>query len=108
MQARLLLPFFAGCLCIGFGGPAAAAQGTVIWKNQECGFFILQTARGYTLLEWIAGAAPHDGDIIEGDIEAKGAQEFHNRTADLPVTAHIAARSSRRSEAEKGIPPRCH
>lgn len=108
MHARLQLPLLAVGLCIGFGGPAEAAQGTVIWKNQECGYFILQTARGYGLLEWMAGAAPHDGDVIEGDIEVKGAQEFHNRTADLPVTAYVAARSPRRSEVEKSIPARCH
>jgi hypothetical protein len=85
-----------------------AAQGTVIWKNQDCAYFILQTARGYSLLEWMAGASPRDGDVIEGPMDGKGTVEFHNRTADLPVTALVAARSQRRSDVEKSIPARCY
>ncbi len=107
MLARLL-PVLAGCLCIGFAGGAAAAQGTVIWKNQDCGFFILQTSKSYGLFEWMAGGALRDGDVIEGEINAKGTLQLYNRTADLPLTAFSAARSPKRSEVEKDIPSRCH
>lgn len=106
MRARLL-PLLTGCLCMGLAGTVAAAQGTVIWKNKDCAYFVLQTARGYSLFEWMAGAAPNDGDVIEGDMETKGVLKFHNHTADLPVTAYITARSQRRSEVEKSIPQKC-
>jgi hypothetical protein len=107
MQARVWA-FLAGCLCIGLVEPAAAARGTVIWKHQNCAFFILQTARDYALLEWLAGALPQVGDDIDGDFRGKGTLEFHNRTADLPLTALVAARSQRRADVEKSIPPRCN
>lgn len=106
MQAKLL-PYLAGYLCMVLAHPAEAAQGTVIWKNKDCAYFILQTARGYRLFEWMAGAVPNDGDVIEGDMETKGVLHFHNRTADLPVTAFITAGSKRRSEVEISIPQRC-
>jgi hypothetical protein len=106
MRARLL-SLLAGCLCLGIGGTAAAAQGTVIWKNKDCAYFLLQTVRGYRLFEWMAGAAPNDGDVIEGDMETRGVLQFHNRTVDLPVTAFIKAGSKSRDEVEKSIPQRC-
>lgn len=106
MLARLL-PVLTGCLIIGFAGPVAAAQGTVIWKNQDCGYFILQTSKGYGLFEWVAGGSIRDGDVIEGEVNAEGTLQLLNRTADLPVTAYSAARSPKRSEVEKDIPSRC-
>jgi hypothetical protein len=107
MLARLL-PVLTGCLFFGLAGSVAAAQGTVIWKNQDCGFFILQTSKGYGLFEWVAGGALRDGDVIEGEVNAKGTLQLYNRTADLPVTAFSTARSSKRTEVEKDIPSRCH
>lgn len=106
MFARLL-PVLAGCLCIGFAEFAAAAQGTVIWKNQDCAYFMLQTSKGYALFEWVAGGALRDGDVIEGEVNDRGTLQLYNRTADLPVTAFSAALSSKRSEVEKNIPSRC-
>lgn len=106
MLARLL-PVLTGCLYIGFAGCAAAAQGTVIWKNQDCAYFILQTSKGYGLFEWMAGGALRDGDVIEGEVNARGTLQLYNKTADLPVTAFSAAWSEKRSEVEKDVPSRC-
>jgi hypothetical protein len=106
MLARLL-PVLAGCACIGFADCAVAAQGTVIWKNQDCAYFILQTSKGYSLFEWMAGGALRDGDVIEGEVNADGTLQLYNKTADLPVTAFSAARSAKRSEVEKDVPSRC-
>ncbi len=106
MLARLL-PVLAGCLCFGYADLAAAAQGTVIWKNQDCAYFILQTSKGYSLFEWVAGGALRDGDVIEGEVNAEGTQQLYNRTADLPVTGFMTAQSRKRSEVEKDVPPQC-
>jgi hypothetical protein len=106
MLARLL-PVLAGCVCFGYAEFAAAAQGTVIWKNQDCAYFILQTSKGYSLFEWVAGSALRDGDVIEGEVNAKGTQQLYNRTADLPLTGFMTARSRKRSEVEKDVPPQC-
>ena len=102
-----LLSVLTGCLCLGFGGFAVAGQGTVIWKNQGCAYFILQTSKGYGLYEWMAGSALRDGDVIDGEVNAKGTLELYNRTVDLPVTAYSVARSKNRSDVEKDVPSRC-
>ena len=106
MRARLLV-LLAGCLCLVLAESAAAVQGTVIWKNQECSYFILQTPKGYSLLEWVSGGALQDGDVIDGEISAYGPRELHNRTTDMPLKVFVAARSTRKSEVEKEIPSRC-
>ncbi len=106
MRARLWA-FLAGGLCLVLAAPAAALQGTVIWRNQECSYFILQTPKGYGLFEWVSGAALQEGDVIDGEVNARGTLQLYNRTADMPVTVYAAARSAKKSEVEKDIPPRC-
>jgi hypothetical protein len=106
MRARLS-GVLAGCLCLALADSVAAAQGTVIWKNQDCSYFILQTPKGYTLFEWVSGAAPQDGDVLDGELNARGSVQLYNRTADMPLTAYAAARSTRKSDIEKDVPSRC-
>lgn len=106
MQFKLL-PVLAGIFWLCLAQPAAAAQGTVIWKNHGCGHFILQTAKGYGLYEWVSGALPNDGDIIDGKLDAAGSQEFDNRTADQPVTVFVVAHTTHRGELDSKIPARC-
>jgi hypothetical protein len=107
MRARLFA-LLAGGLCLALAESAAALQGTVIWKNLECSYFILQTPKGYSLFEWISGAALQEGDVIDGEVGARGTLVLYNRTADMPMTAYVAAVASRKAEVEKDIPPRCH
>lgn len=102
-----LLPVLAGAFWFCLAPPAVAAEGTVIWKNQGCAHFVLQTGRGYGLYEWTSGAPPNDSDIIEGDVDSAGAQQLHNRTADLPVTVFVVAVGAHRADVEKKIPARC-
>ena len=97
----------AGCACLLLAEPASALQGTIIWKNQECAYFILQTPKGYSLIEWVAGATLQDGDVIDGDMNAPGTLQLYNKTADMPVTVYVAARAPKKNEVEKDIPPRC-
>ena len=50
---------------------AHAAEGVVIWRNYDCGFFILQTKAGYGLYEWVAGPYPNESDVIEGELQSR-------------------------------------
>ncbi|HVY06257.1 MAG TPA: hypothetical protein VHB46_09795 [Burkholderiales bacterium] len=89
---------------------AAAAHadvGMVIWKNHDCGFFILQMKSGYGLYEWSAGPYPNDGDVLEGELKIAGELKVNNKTADVPTTIFLEAFAPKRAGISPRIPGRC-
>jgi hypothetical protein len=86
---------------------AHADEGMVIWKNTECGFFILQMKAGYGLYEWVAGPYPNDGDVIEGELKAPGEHRVNNKTADVPTTIFLDTFSEKRAAISARMPTQC-
>ena len=86
---------------------ARAEEGMVIWKNYDCGYFILQMKGGYGLYEWAAGPYPNDGDVIEGDLKATAEHRVNNKTADVPTTIFLDTFSKKRGDISARIPAQC-
>ena len=86
---------------------AHADEGMVIWKNYDCGFFILQMKAGYGLYEWVAGPYPNDSDVLEGDLSVAGEHRVNNKTADVPTTIFLDTFSAKRAAISARIPARC-
>jgi hypothetical protein len=104
----------AGALALLLPAAIAAApnqlveEGTVIWKDHRCAFFIVQTPSGYTLFEWMSGPRPNDGDMIEGPLEGFGPRNVVNKTADNQVTlAYTEVHSTSKKYVGKKIPGFC-
>ena len=89
------------------GRVAHAGEGIVIWKNYDCGFFILQTKAGYGLYEWVAGPYPNESDVIEGELQADGEHRVNNKTADVPTTIFLDTFSEKRAPVSARIPAKC-
>jgi hypothetical protein len=87
---------------------ARADEGTVIWKNTACGFFILRMKAGYGLYEWVAGPYPNHSDVIEGDLKAPGEHRVNNKTADMPTTIFLNTFSEKRAAISARIPAQCN
>ncbi len=94
-------------LCVLCASPALAEQSMVIWKNHECGFFILQMKSGYGIFEWIDGPQPNNGDVLEGDFRSSGEQRVDNKTADLPTTILLNAFALTRNAIAARMPAKC-
>ena len=86
---------------------ARADEGMVIWKNFECGYFILQMKAGYGLYEWVAGPYPNDGDVIEGELKTPGEHRVNNKTADVPTTIFLDTYSEKRAAISARMPIQC-
>ena len=86
---------------------ARADEGMVIWKNFECGYFILQMKAGYGLYEWVAGPYPNDGDVIEGELKTPGEHRVNNKTADVPTTIFLETYSEKRAAISARMPTQC-
>ena len=97
----------AAVFCALFTSPALAEQGMVIWKNHECGFFILQMKSGYGIFEWVDGPQPNDGDVLEGDFRSAGERQVDNKTIDLPTTILLNAFALTRGAIAARMPAKC-
>jgi hypothetical protein len=98
----------ASCLLAAMAANVAHAEdGTVIWKNYECGYFILQMKGGYGLYEWAAGPYPNDSDVFEGDLKSAGEHKVNNKTADVPTSIYLDTFSAKRSAISARIPAKC-
>lgn len=97
----------ATVLCALFASPALAEQGMVIWKNHECGCFILQMKSGYGIFEWVDGPQPNDGDVLEGDFRSAGERLVANKTIDLPTTILLNAFALSRDAIAARMPAKC-
>ena len=86
---------------------ARADEGMVIWKDFECGYFVMQIKAGYGLYEWVAGPYPNDGDVIEGELKTPGEHRVNNKTADVPTTIFVDTYSEKRAAVSSRIPARC-
>lgn len=86
---------------------AQADEGMVIWKNTECGFFVLQMKAGYGLYEWVAGPYPNDSDVIEGELKSPGEHRVNNKSADVPTTIFLDTFSEKRAAISARIPAQC-
>jgi hypothetical protein len=59
----------AGMIC----GSAAAEDGTVVWYDPTCRYFVLQLpegTEGFGLYEWKSGPEPKEGGVISGNLLA--------------------------------------
>jgi hypothetical protein len=64
-----------------FATMAAAEQGTVVWVDPSCSYFIANLGQEFGIYEWRAGSAPNEGDIMDGKLTAAGTvEEIQNTT----------------------------
>ena len=94
-------------LYVQFASLALAEQGMVIWKNHECGHFIVQMKSGYGIFEWVDGPQPNDGDVLEGDFRSSGERLVDNKSVDLPTTILLNAFALSRSAIAGRMPAKC-
>ena len=61
----------AALVLAGLTGPAAAEEGSVVWFDPTCRYFVLQLpegTEGFGLYEWKQGREPKEGMVITGSI----------------------------------------
>ena len=66
-EIALLALACAGSIC----GQASAAEGTVLWYDPTCRYFVMQLpegSEGFGLYQWKGGLEPKEGTVIVGDI----------------------------------------
>ncbi len=82
MVRRLILCSVAVCvllLWISSSVLAMTATGTVVFVRHN--FYVVETDRGYSVMEWYLERDPEEGDKVSGIFDQPGLQKVYNDTA---------------------------
>ncbi|TCL39828.1 hypothetical protein EV210_10123 [Anaerospora hongkongensis] len=58
---------------------AGTAAGTVVYVREN--FYVVETDRGYSVMEWYQEKDPEEGDKVSGTFDHPGLQQLYNETA---------------------------
>lgn len=64
-------------------------RGDVVYSYNGCGYFIVETNYGYTLIRNLDGLNTYNGDIMYGNFGGYGTRDFYNYTADLVTRGSV-------------------
>lgn len=85
MRRGLFLLLVVGCCCAS----AHAARGVVVYRTSGCDYFVVQSPKGYDVLEWYGGSDPDKGDVLSGNFEEYGMHDIQDSTLDDTVTVWV-------------------
>ena len=109
----MLARFAYTVLIVLFLAPLTAAaedeitQGTLIWRDDSCFFFVLKTPEGFGLYEFLGGPSPLVGNVFEGKLTGFGGRKLMNVTAGKPTMAYSETFTDTKKQMEKKIPRQC-
>ncbi len=58
-------------------------RGDVIYSNNSCGYYVVETNYGYTIIRNLDGLRTYDGDVLYGNFGDYGTRNFYNYSVDL-------------------------
>ena len=68
---------------IGSAGMSWGATGIVVLNKSGCSSrYVVETNKGYVILEWFGGNDPKEGNKMVGDFESYGMKTIHNVSVD--------------------------
>lgn len=82
-------------------------QGTLVWRDDSCFFFVLKTPEGFGLYEFLGGPSPMVGHVFEGKLTGFGGRKLMNVTEGKPTMAYSETFTDTKKQMEKKIPRQC-
>jgi hypothetical protein len=82
-------------------------QGTLVWRDDSCFFFILKSPEGFGLYEFLGGPSPMVGHVFEGKLDGFGGRKLTNVTEGKPTMAYSEVFTSSKAQMVKKIPRQC-
>jgi hypothetical protein len=82
-------------------------RGDVVYSNNSCGYYVVETNYGYTIIHNLDGLRTYDGDIMYGDFGGYGSRNFYNYTADIITRGTVVEYDLSYSSAQNAIDYYC-
>lgn len=82
-------------------------QGNVVYSSNACGFYVVETNYGYTIIQNLDGLRTYDGDIMYGNFGGYGTRAFYNYSADVVTRGTVVEYDLSYNEAQDAIDYYC-
>ena len=82
-------------------------RGVVVYSNDYCAFYILETDFGYTIIQNRDGLRTYDGDIMYGNFGGYGSRDFYNYSANIVTRGDVVDYDLSYFEAQDAIDYYC-
>ena len=82
-------------------------KGHVIYSNNSCGYYVVETNYGYTVIHNLDGLRTYEGDEMYGNFGASGTRNFYNYTANIITSGTVVEYDLTLSEAQDAIDYYC-
>ena len=82
-------------------------QGHVVYSNNSCGYYAVETNYGYTIIHNLDGLRTYEGDQMYGNFGAYGTRNFYNYTANVITSGTVVDYDLTYNEAQAAIDYYC-
>ena len=64
-------------------------RGDVVYSNNFCGYYVVETNYGYSIIQNLDGLRTYEADVMYGNFGGYGTRDFYNYTADLVTSGNV-------------------
>ena len=82
-------------------------EGHVVYSSNSCGYYVVETNYGYTVIHNLDGLRTYEGDVVYGDFGDYGTRNFYNYTANLFTSGTVMDYDLSYNEAQEAIDYYC-
>ena len=82
-------------------------RGDVLYSNNFCGYYVVETNYGYTIIQNLDGLRTYEADVMYGNFGGYGTRNFYNYTADLVTRGNVVEYDLTYNEALDAIDYYC-
>jgi hypothetical protein len=86
---------------------AIAARGEVSHRVSGCDYFVVETSKGYAVLEWYGGNDPDKGDTITGSFTSYGFKDVLNESSGEAIHVWVEDYGLSKSSALEKLVEHC-
>lgn len=82
-------------------------RGDVVYSSNNCGYYVVATNYGYTIIRNLDGLNTYDGDVLYGNFGGYGSRNFYNYTANTVTRGTVVEYDLSYNEAQDAIDYYC-
>ena len=82
-------------------------RGDVVFRDSNCGYYVVETNYGYTIIRSVSGSRPYEGSVMYGNFGQYGVRNFYNYSSGIIITGDVVEIDLTYSEAQIAIEYYC-
>ena len=82
-------------------------RGDVVYSNNFCGYYVVETNYGYSIIQNLDGLRTYEADVMYGNFGGYGTRDFYNYSADLVTSGNVVEYDLTYNEALDAIDYYC-